>query len=96
MNQLVNFVKIREGKNLSRSAYKILEIVEQKEVISPSEIIEEMEVSTRTVHYSLHRLLERNILERKPYLGDMRQSRYRISEQVKAELGQEQFLVKKV
>lgn len=96
MNQLVNLIRIREGNNLSKSAYKILEIIEKKEVISPSEIVDELDVSTRTIHYSLHRLLEYQILERKPYLGDMRQSRYKISEQLKAELRTEQFLVRKV
>jgi len=96
MVQLVNLIKRKEGKNLSRSAYKILEILEQKETVSPSEIMKEMEVSTRTIHYSLRRLLERNILERKPFLGDMRKSRYMISEKLRTELGQDKFSLKKV
>ncbi len=87
MVQLVNLIRKKEGKNLSRSAYKILAIIEQKEITSASEIVKEMDVSTRTIHYSLRRMLERNILERKPYLEDMRQTRYSISERLLTELG---------
>ena len=80
---LVSFVKSKEGRNLSKSAYKILEIMEKKDnVSSASEIISELNMSTRAIHYSLHRLVERNILERRPYLEDMRQSRYRVSETI--------------
>lgn len=85
MFQLVSFIKKKEGKNLSKSAYKILEIVEQKEVISASEIVNELEISTRAIHYSLQRMVERNILERKPYLKDMRQTRYSLSENIQLE-----------
>ena len=80
---LVNFVKSKESRNLSKSAYKILEVIEKKNnVSSASEIISELDISTRAIHYSLQRLVERNILERYPYLADMRQSRYRVSDHI--------------
>ena len=86
MVQLVSLIKDKEGRNLSKSAYKILEVIERKQVTSASEIVKELDISTRSIHYSLRRMLERNILERRPYLEDLRQTRYSISEKLITEL----------
>ena len=86
MVQLVSLIKDKEGRNLSISAYKILEVIERKQVTSASEIVKELDISTRSIHYSLRRMLERNILERRPYLEDLRQTRYSISEKLITEL----------
>ena len=82
---LVKFIREKEGRNLSKSAYKILEIFEDKEITSASELTSQLEFSTRAIHYSLHRLVERKILDRKPYLNDMRQTRYTLSELIQAQ-----------
>ena len=86
MVQLVSLIKDKEGRNLSKSAYKILEVIERNHVTSASEIVKELDISTRSIHYSLRRMLERNILERRPYLEDLRQTRYSISEKLITEL----------
>ena len=93
MVQLVSLIKDREGRNLSKSAYRILEVIERKTVIeqktgtSASEIVKELDISTRSIHYSLRRMLERHILERRPFLEDLRQTRYSISENLILQLG---------
>jgi DNA-binding MarR family transcriptional regulator len=79
---IVNFIKTKEGKNLSKSAYKILEVLEKKKVISSSEIVSELHISTRAIHYSLRRLVERKIVDKRPFFEDMRQTRYSISESI--------------
>lgn len=79
---IVNYIKDKEGKNLSKSAYRILEIVEKKQITSAKEIVSELEISTRAIHYSLRRLVDRKILDRKPYLEDMRQTRYSLTESI--------------
>jgi DNA-binding MarR family transcriptional regulator len=78
----VDFIKNQEGKALSGSAYKIIEIIEKKGFISASELTSELEISTRTIHYSLKRLLESKYINKKPFLNDMRQTRYSISDEV--------------
>lgn len=78
----VDVIKSKEGRNLSNSAYKILEIIEEKGSINASDLTSELSVSTRTIHYSLKRLLEKQIIERRPYLRDMRQTRYSLTKDV--------------
>ena len=78
----VDFIKSKEGRNLSNSAYKILKIIEEKGSINASDLTAELSVSTRTIHYSLKRLLEKSIITRRPYLQDMRQTRYSLNEEV--------------
>ena len=78
----VDFIKNQEGKALSNSAYKIIELIEQKGLVSASEITNELEISTRTIHYSLKRLMEAKYINKKPYLSDMRQTRYSISDEI--------------
>lgn len=83
---LVEFVKNKEGRNLSKSAYKILEMFENKGENSISEIKSELDFSTRAIQYSLQRLTEKEILDKRPYLQDMRQSRYMLSETLIAQM----------
>lgn len=82
---VVKYIKDKEGRNLSKSAYKILEVIEKKEKTSASEIVSELKFSTRAIHYSLQRLVERDIINRQPFLDDMRQTRYCLSESILAE-----------
>ena len=78
----VEYIRLKEGRNLSNSAYKILEIIEKKGSINASDLTNQLTVSTRTVHYSLKRLLEKSIIEKKPYLLDMRQTRYSLNDEI--------------
>jgi DNA-binding MarR family transcriptional regulator len=78
----VEYIKSREGRSLSNSAYKILEIIEEKGSINASDLTNELTVSTRTIHYSLKRLLEKSIIEKRPYLLDMRQTRYSLNKDI--------------
>ena len=78
----VDFIKNQEGNNLTGSAYKIIELIEKKGFISTSELTAELEISTRTIHYSLKRLMEAKYINKRPYLNDMRQTRYSISDEV--------------
>ena len=79
----LDFIKNNEGKGLSVSAYKIIELIEKKGIISASELTNELDISTRTIHYSLKRLLEARYINKRPYLNDMRQTRYSISDEVR-------------
>ena len=78
----VDFIKTQEGKSLSGSAYKIIEMIEKKGLISASELTNELSISTRTIHYSLKRLMEAKYINKRPFLNDMRQTRYSISDEV--------------
>ena len=77
----LDFIKNHDDK-LSTSAYKIIELIEKKGIISASELTNELSISTRTIHYSLKRLLEARYINKRPYLSDMRQTRYSISEEI--------------
>ena len=79
---IAEYLKNNEGLKLSKSAYKIIEIIEKKESVSASELVSELNVSTRTIHYSLQNLLKNNILNRQPYLPDMRQTRYTLNQAI--------------
>jgi len=91
----LDFIKNQEGKGLSGSAYKIIELIEKKGIISASELTEELPISTRTIHYSLKRLLEGKYINKRPYLNDMRQTRYTISEEIIEKLKTEGKMLKK-
>jgi DNA-binding MarR family transcriptional regulator len=82
-------------KKLSASAYKILKILEQKGNVSASELTSELNVSTRTVHYALKTLMEKNIIDRKPYLFDMRQTRYTLHKTLVKKIVNENFILQK-
>ena len=82
---VVNFIKDKEGRNLSKSDYKILEFIERQHSTSASEIVSELKFSNRAIHYSLQRLVEREIIDRRPYLNDMRQTRYCLSDLILTE-----------
>jgi DNA-binding MarR family transcriptional regulator len=73
------WIKKQNDKSLSGSALKILEILVKREEVSASDLKNHLNCSTRTIHYALKSLQERQIIEKKPYLYDMRQTRYVIS-----------------
>lgn len=75
----VEFIKDQEGKSLSGSAYKIIELIEKKGNASASELTKELDISNRTIHYSLKKLMEANYINKTPFLNDMRQTRYSIN-----------------
>ena len=87
---LVEYIKDKEGKNLSKAAYKILQVFEDKEEnadeISVSDLISALDLSTRAIHYSLQRLIDHRILDKRPLLQDMRQTRYKVSETLIAQM----------
>lgn len=78
----VDFIKNKEGKSFTNSDYKIIELIEQNGHVSTSELTAQLNISTRTIHYSLKRLLEAKYINKRPNLNDMRQTRYSISEDV--------------
>ena len=90
----LDFIKNQEGKGLSGSAYKIIELIEKKGIISASELTDELDISTRTIHYSLKRLLEAKYINKRPFLNDMRQTRYTISEEIIEKLKTEGKMLK--
>ncbi len=90
----MDFIKNQEGKGLSGSAYKIIELIEKKGIISASELTDELDISTRTIHYSLKRLLEAKYINKRPYLNDMRQTRYTISEEIIEKIRTESKMLK--
>lgn len=90
----LDFIKNQEGKGLSGSAYKIIELIEKKGIISASELTDELDISTRTIHYSLKRLLEAKYINKRPYLNDMRQTRYTISEEILEKMKAESKMMK--
>ena len=90
----LDFIKNQEGKGLSGSAYKIIELIEKKGIISASELTDELDISTRTIHYSLKRLLEAKYINKRPYLNDMRQTRYTISEEIIEKIRTESKMLK--
>jgi DNA-binding MarR family transcriptional regulator len=73
------WIKNQSEKSLSGSALKILEILAKNEEVSATDLKNQLQCSTRTIHYALKTLQERQIIEKKPYLYDMRQTRYVIS-----------------
>ena len=90
----LDFIKTQAGKELSGSAYKIIELIEKKGIISASELTNELDISTRTIHFSLKRLLEGKYINKRPYLNDMRQTRYTISDEVLEKLKSESKMLK--
>ena len=90
----LDFIKNQEGKGLSGSAYKIIELIEKKGIISATELTNELDISTRTIHYSLKRLLDGRYINKRPFLNDMRQTRYTISEEVLEKLKTECKMLK--
>lgn len=94
---LVEYVKDQEGKNLSKAAYKILQVFEEKEEkgneISVSDLISELDLSTRAIHYSLQRLIDKRILDKRPLLEDMRQTRYKVSETLIAQMNKTNYQI---
>ncbi|MHA1167180.1 MAG: helix-turn-helix domain-containing protein [Candidatus Hodarchaeales archaeon] len=64
-------------EGLSPSALKVLTfLVSSNEPKSSAEIIRGVNASQRSVRYALSDLTKRGIVVRKPFLNDMRQSRY--------------------
>ena len=76
------WIKNQKDKPLSGSALKILEILDKNQEVSASDLKDQLDFSTRTIHYALKTLQERSLIEKKPYLLDMRQSRYVINQQI--------------
>jgi DNA-binding MarR family transcriptional regulator len=62
--------------NLSKSAIKVLELLESEDNIGVREITVKLNVSTRTVHYALKNLLSKRVIHKIPNLQDLRQSKY--------------------
>lgn len=90
----LDFIKNQEGKGLSGSAYKIIELIEKKGIISAHELTDELDISTRTIHYSLKRLLDSRYINKRPFLNDMRQTRYTISDEILEKLKTESKMLK--
>lgn len=64
-------------ESLSPSALKVLNfLVTSNEPRSSAEIIRNVNASQRSVRYALSNLTKKGIVARKPFLNDMRQSRY--------------------
>ena len=94
---LVEYVKDKEGKNLSKSAYKILQVFEERgknlDEISVSDLISSLDLSTRAIHYSLERLIQKEILNKRSLLEDMRQTRYKVSDNLINQMNKKNYQV---
>ena len=75
----IEWLKAIKSYHLSESAHKILDHLEQKGNASASELHTKLNVSTRTIHYALKNLMEKDLVDKKPYLKDMRQTRYSLN-----------------
>lgn len=88
-NLSVNPITVEfEGRTnkLTSSVARILEILANRGEVSVSELKNEMQVSKRTIQYALKRLMDNQIIDRRPYLADLRQSRYYIRGKFLAEI----------
>ncbi|MFW9996333.1 MAG: MarR family transcriptional regulator [Candidatus Odinarchaeota archaeon] len=69
--------------DISPSTLKVLEyIVSSNGPQSPSDILEKVKCSRRSVQYALKDLTARGIIEKRPYFDDMRQSKYIIRAEI--------------
>ncbi len=85
----MKYLEKKAHAHLVPSMQKVIEVVDKEGPLSSSEIIEKVEFSTRAVRYALKHLVEYEILEKAPYLPDMRKTMYKISkkiEEMKAEM----------
>lgn len=68
-------------ESLSPSALKVINfLVTSSEPKSSAEIIRNVQASQRSIRYALSDLTKKGIVSRKPFLNDMRQSRYILKE----------------
>ncbi|MFX1251092.1 MAG: MarR family transcriptional regulator [Promethearchaeota archaeon] len=65
--------------NLSPSAWAILSLLEKEGPLSSSEIISQMDCAARTVRYALKSLLNKNLVNKKSLIYDMRYTKYSLS-----------------
>ncbi|MHA2296219.1 MAG: hypothetical protein ACXAEU_11060 [Candidatus Hodarchaeales archaeon] len=69
--------------SLTPSARRVLNfLVSCKESQSSAQIIKAVKCSQRSVRYALSDLTARGIIQRRPFLNDMRQSRYCLKAQI--------------
>ncbi|OLS28089.1 MAG: hypothetical protein HeimC3_00490 [Candidatus Heimdallarchaeota archaeon LC_3] len=91
----IEWIKKQNDKPLSGSALKILEILDKTQEVSASDLKDQLNFSTRTIHYALKTLQDRSLIEKKPYLLDMRQTRYVIAQQIlKKAKSEASFMIK--
>jgi DNA-binding MarR family transcriptional regulator len=75
--------------DLPESAKKILScLLVAPNGLSPTEIISQTSMNRRTVHYALKNLVDKDIVEVKPILQDMRKKRYLVRGKFEADIQQ--------
>ena len=74
--------KMSESTRLPESSIPLLRYLQSQGRRTQRELIEELGLPTRTVRYSIRRLLERGLIRKIPNLKDMRSVFYLISPEV--------------
>lgn len=72
----------KQSKKLPEAAIPMLKYLQDNSPKTQREIMESLDLPTRTVRYSLRRLLERDFIVRIANLNDMRSVYYQINPQI--------------
>ncbi|MFW9914645.1 MAG: MarR family transcriptional regulator [Candidatus Thorarchaeota archaeon] len=70
--------QVVDGTNLSPSSKAVLTLLASAGPLTPTEIVQSVGFASRTVRYALKDLLARDLVDKKPYLPDMRRTIYRV------------------
>ncbi|MHA2294612.1 MAG: hypothetical protein ACXAEU_23080 [Candidatus Hodarchaeales archaeon] len=74
---------VYELNDLKPTTLQVLKyIISSRKPASPSKIIENVKCSRRSVQYALKELSARGIIEKKPFIDDMRKTSYILSAEV--------------
>ena len=73
--------KVRSIRNLPKSALRILEFLTKSGPLPPRVISKEAKVPLRTVTFALDRLVDSDLCEKVPNLGDMRRTLYVVNQE---------------
>ena len=71
----------KELIGLSPSSKAVLNLLLDSGPLTPTEIVDNVGFASRTVRYALKDLLARELVDKKPFLPDMRRTLYQIKSQ---------------
>lgn len=72
----------KTGKRLPESAIPLLQFLQDNGEQTQRQIIDSLGLQTRTVRYSIRRLLERELITKRANLSDMRSVYYMLNPQI--------------
>lgn len=70
--------EVVDTANLSPSSKAVLTLLVSTGPLTPTEIVQSVGFASRTVRYALKDLLARDLVDKKPFLPDMRRTVYRV------------------